>query len=98
MQDLKLKAAEKRGIHQLGGDELVGWDEVTQGIILTSFEGDASDIVHKKAEERDYSDFNSYTATVEVCPTNPKSLLMFGEQEDLETALSQWPEKKKKEK
>ncbi|HHO65537.1 MAG TPA: pyruvate ferredoxin oxidoreductase, partial [Epsilonproteobacteria bacterium] len=37
MQDLKLKAADKRGIHQLGGDELVGWDEVTQGIILTSF-------------------------------------------------------------
>jgi pyruvate ferredoxin oxidoreductase delta subunit len=35
---------------------------------------------------------------VEVCPTNPKSLLMFGENDDLETALSQWPEKKKKEK
>jgi len=150
MQDLKLKAANKRGIHQLGGDELVGWDEVTQGVTLTSFEGDATDIVHLKAEERNYSDFNSYTASVaswrvqkpvfnidvcidcqncwvwcpdtsiisrdkqmlgidydhckgcevcvEVCPTNPKSLLMFNEQEDLETALSQWPEKKKKEK
>ena len=150
MQDLKLKAADKRGIHQLGGDELVGWDEVTQGIILTSFEGDASNVAHLKAEERNYSDFNSYTATVaswrvkkpvfnidvcidcqncwvwcpdtsiisrdkqmlgidydhckgcevcvEVCPTNPKSLLMFSEQEELETALSQWPEKKKKEK
>jgi len=148
MQDLKLKAANKRGIHQLGGDELVGWDEVTQGVTLTSFEGDATDIVHLKAEERNYSDFNSYTASVaswrvqkpvfnidvcidcqncwvwcpdtsiisrdkqmlgidydhckgcevcvEVCPTNPKSLLMFNEQEDL--ALSQWPEKKKKEK
>ena len=150
MQDLKLKAADKRGIHQLGGDELVGWDEVTQGIVLTSFDGDASNVAHLKAEERNYSDFNSYTATVaswrvqkpvfnidvcidcqncwvwcpdtsiisrdkqmlgidydhckgcevcvEVCPTNPKSLLMFNEQEDLETALSQWPEKKKKEK
>jgi len=150
MQDLKLKASDKRGVHQLGGDELVGWDEVTQGIILTSFEGDATNIANLKAEERNYSDFNSYTATVaswrvkkpvfnidvcidcqncwvwcpdtsiisrdkqmlgidydhckgcevcvEVCPTNPKSLLMFSEQEDLETALSQWPEKKKKEK
>jgi pyruvate ferredoxin oxidoreductase delta subunit len=35
---------------------------------------------------------------VEVCPTNPKSLLMFKENEDLETALSGWPEKTKKEK
>jgi NADH-quinone oxidoreductase subunit I len=35
---------------------------------------------------------------VEVCPTNPKSLLMFGETEDNEIALSGWPEKKKKEK
>ncbi len=149
-QDLKLKAAQKRGIHQLGGDEFVGWDEVTQGVVLPSFEGDASDIAHKKAEERNYSDFNSYTATVaswrvikpvfnrdicidcqncwvwcpdssiisrdkqmlgidydhckgcevcsEVCPTNPKSLLMFSEYEELDVALSKWPEKKKKEK
>ncbi len=149
MQDLKLKAADNRGNKELGG-ELVGWDEVTQGIILTSFRGDASNVAHMKAEEREYSEFNSYTASVaswrvqkpvfnidvcidcqncwvwcpdssilsrdkqmlgidydhckgcevcvEVCPTNPKSLLMFNEQEDLETALSQWPEKKKKEK
>jgi pyruvate ferredoxin oxidoreductase delta subunit len=150
MQDIKLKAAEKRGIHQLGGDELVGWDEVTQGVVLNSFEGDASNVAHLKAEERNYSDFNSYTATVapwrvikpvfnidvcidcqncwvwcpdssiisrdkqmlgidydhckgcevcsEVCPTNPKSLLMFSEYEELESALAKWPEKKKKEK
>jgi len=150
MQDIKLKATEKRGAHQLGGDNLVGWDEVTQGIILTAFDGDATNIAQKKAEERNYSDFSSYTATVaswrvikpvfnrdvcidcqncwvwcpdssilsrdkqmlgidydhckgcevcvEVCPTNPKSLLMFNEHEDLATALSQWPEKKKKEK
>ena len=151
MQDLKLKASENRGLHQLeSGKDLYGWDEVTQGSVLPSFKGDASNVAHLKAEERDYSNFNSYTATVaswrvqkpvfnidvcidcqncwvwcpdssilsrdkqmlgidydhckgcevcvEVCPTNPKSLLMFNEQEDLETALSQWPEKKKKEK
>lgn len=151
MQDLKLCAQDIRGIHELeAGKDLMGWDEVTQGSVLPSFEGDASNIAHLKAEERNYSHFNSYTATVaswrvqkpvfnidvcidcqncwvwcpdssiisrdkqmlgidydhckgcevcvEVCPTNPKSLLMFSEQEDLETALSQWPEKKKKEK
>ena len=150
MQDIKLKAADKRGVHQLGGDELMGWDEVTQGVVLTSFDGDASNVAHLKQEERNYSDFNSYTATVaswrvqkpvfnidvcidcqncwvwcpdtsiisrdkqmlgidydhckgcevcvEVCPTNPKSLLMFNEHEELESALAQWPEKKKKEK
>ncbi len=151
MQDLKLCAQDNRGIHELeAGKDLMGWDEVTQGSVLPSFEGDASNIVHLKQEERCYSDFNSYTATVaswrvkkpvfnidvcidcqncwvwcpdtsiisrdkqmlgidydhckgcevcvEVCPTNPKSLLMFAEQEELETALSQWPEKKKKEK
>jgi len=151
MQDLKLKATDIRGTHQLGSSsDLVGWDEVTQGTILNSFVGDASAIVDMKAEERNYSQFNSYTATVaswrvikpvfnidvcidcqncwvwcpdssiisrdkqmlgidydhckgcsicsEVCPTNPKSLIMFSEQEELETALSQWPEKQKKEK
>ncbi len=149
MQDLKLRAAENRGNKELGG-ELVGWDEVTQGIILTSFEGDASNVSHLKAEERDYSEFNSYTASVaswrvekpvfnidvcidcqncwvwcpdssiisrdkqmlgidydhckgcavcaEVCPTNPKSLIMFNEQTALDEALVSWPEKKKKEK
>jgi len=141
---------EKRGIRELGAEEKVGWDEVTRGVVLNSFEGDATDIVHQKAEERAYADFNSYTATVaswriikpvynrdicidcqncwvwcpdtsiisrdkqmlgidydhckgcgvcvEVCPTNPKSLLMFGEAEDMEEALAGWPEKQKKEK
>jgi len=141
---------DNRGIRELGAEELVGWDAVTQGVIINSFEGDATDVVEKKAEERSYSDFSSYTATVaswrvikpvynrdicidcqncwmwcpdtsiisrdkqmlgidydhckgcgvcvEVCPTNPKSLLMFGETEDNEIALSGWPEKKKKEK
>ncbi len=35
---------------------------------------------------------------VEVCPTNPKSLLMFQEQHDDEVALAEWPEKETKEK
>ena len=150
MQELKLKASDNRGLYQLeAGQDLLGWDEVTQGSVLPSFEGNATNIVNLKAEERDYSNYNSYTATVaswrvqkpvfnidvcidcqncwvwcpdssilsrdkqmlgidydhckgcevcvEVCPTNPKSLLMFNEHEDLGTALSQWPEKKKKE-
>jgi pyruvate ferredoxin oxidoreductase delta subunit len=35
---------------------------------------------------------------VEVCPTNPKSLLMFPEQADEETEIAQWPAKETKEK
>jgi len=150
-QELNLLANEKRGRHQLeAGTNLAGWDEVMQGTVLNSFEGDASNIVHLKAEERNYSDFNSYTASVaswrvkkpvfnrdicidcqncwvwcpdtsilsrdkqmlgidydhckgcevcvEVCPTNPKSLLMFNEHADLDESLAAWPEKKKKEK
>ena len=34
---------------------------------------------------------------VEVCPTNPKSLLMFPEQADEETEIARWPEKESKE-
>ncbi|SFV70806.1 Pyruvate:ferredoxin oxidoreductase, delta subunit [hydrothermal vent metagenome] len=148
-QELNLLANDNRGKNQLGG-VLAGWDEVTQGTVLTSFEGDASGVVNMKAEERLYSDFNSYTASVsswramkpvfnrdicidcqhcwvwcpdssilsrdkqmlgidydhckgcqvcsEVCPTNPKSLIMFTEHIDLDEALASWPEKKKKEK
>jgi len=150
MQDLNLLANDNRGQSQLeNGSGLVGWEEVTQGSILPSFVGDATEIVHHKSEERTYSNFNSYTATVaswrvekpvfnidvcidcqncwvwcpdtsilsrdkqmlgidydhckgcavcaEVCPTNPKSLIMFSEQTALEEALASWPEKKKKE-
>ncbi len=150
MQDLNLLAQSNRGQSQLeNGSGLVGWEEVTQGSILPSFVGDATEIVYQKSEERVYSNFNSYTATVaswrvekpvfnidvcidcqncwiwcpdtsilsrdkqmlgidydhckgcavcaEVCPTNPKSLIMFSEQTALEEALSSWPEKKKKE-
>jgi len=35
---------------------------------------------------------------VEVCPTNPKSLLMFSEQADEETEIAGWPAKESKEK
>jgi pyruvate ferredoxin oxidoreductase delta subunit len=150
-QELNLCANDKRGQSQLeAGTNLAGWDEVTQGTVLTSFDGDATGIANKKAEERSYSDFNSYTASVaswrvmkpifnrdicidcqncwvwcpdtsilsrdkqmlgidydhckgcevcvEVCPTNPKSLLMFNEHADLDESLAAWPEKKKKEK
>lgn len=150
MQDLKLLANDNRGLNELeNGSGLVGWSEVTQGSVLPSFDGDATGVALKKSEERSYSGYNSYTATVaswrvikpvynrdicidcqncwvwcpdssilsrdkqmlgidydhckgcqvcvEVCPTNPKSLLMFTEQTPLEDALGQWPEKKKKE-
>ncbi len=46
----------------------------------------------------DYDHCKGCGVCVEVCPTNPKSLLMFSEAEDTEVALSKWPEKKKKEK
>ena len=35
---------------------------------------------------------------VEVCPTNPKSLLMFSEQADEETEIAGWPAKESEEK
>ncbi len=144
-------ATDKRGIRELGAEEKVGWDEVPQGTILESFEEVLTEnVAHIKPEDRPYSDFNSYTATVaswrvikpvynrdicidcqncwvwcpdtsiisrdkqmlgidydhckgcgvcvEVCPTNPKSLLMYAEAEELEDALAKWPEKKKKSK
>ncbi len=130
----------------------VGWDEVSQGSVLYSFEEefDALQAVHTKQEDRLYAETNSFNAyvgdwrvikpvynrdicidcqncwvfcpdtsivsrdkkmigvdydhckgcgvCVEVCPTNPKSLLMFGETEDNDEALAKWPEKKKKSK
>jgi len=138
---------DNRGIRELGAEEKVGWDEVTQGVTLNSFVGESENAAFLKVEERVYNDFNSYTATVaswriikpvynrdicidcqncwvwcpdtsiisrdkqmlgidydhckgcgvcvEVCPTNPKSLLMFGEQEDNDEALAAWPSKEK---
>jgi len=143
-------ATDKRGIRELGAEEKVGWDEVTQGVALHAFEGETKGAAFIRPEERAYTDFSSYTATVaswrvvkpvynrdicidcqncwvwcpdtsiisrdkqmlgidydhckgcgvcsEVCPTNPKSLLMFAETMENEEALAAWPEKKKKEK
>jgi pyruvate ferredoxin oxidoreductase delta subunit len=141
-------ATEKRGVRELGAEKKVGWDEVPRGVVLHSFNGTVENVAFIRPEERDYSDFNSYTASVaswrvikpvynrdicidcqncwvwcpdtsiisrdkqmlgidydhckgcgvcvEVCPTNPKSLLMFSESMDNEEALANWPEKKKK--
>jgi len=150
MSENILKGTAKRGALELGAEEKVGWDEVTQGVVLDPFAAPVKDVAHIRPEDRDYSDFNSYVATVaswrvikpvynadicidcqncwvwcpdtsiisrdkqmlgidydhckgcgvcvEVCPTNPKSLLMFDTNEEIDVALSQWPEKKKKEK
>ncbi len=57
-------ATDKRGIRELGAEELVGWDEVTQGVVLHSFEHEVQNPAFIRPEERPYSDFNSYTATV----------------------------------
>jgi len=46
----------------------------------------------------DYDHCKGCGVCVEVCPTNPKSLLMFDENKENEDALAQWPEKKKKKK
>ena len=143
-------ATDKRGMRELGAEEKVGWDEVTQGVALHAFDDTINGAAFIRPEERHYTDFSSYTATVaswrvvkpvynrdvcidcqncwvwcpdtsiisrdkqmlgidydhckgcgvcsEVCPTNPKSLLMFSEATENDTALSGWPEKKKKEK
>ncbi len=134
----------------LGSEELLGWDEVSQGVVLESFATEVGNVAFLKQEERPYAETNSYTASVadwrvikpvynrdicidcqncwvfcpdvsiisrdkkmigidydhckgcgvcvEVCPTNPKSLLMFEERSDIDEALSKWPEKKKKSK
>ena len=47
----------------------------------------------KKMVGIDYDHCKGCGVCVEVCPTNPKSLLMFSEQTDDETALANWPEK-----
>ncbi len=51
----------------------------------------------KKMVGVDYDHCKGCGICVEVCPTNPKSLLMFAEQEDEDKALAGWPEKEKKE-
>jgi pyruvate ferredoxin oxidoreductase delta subunit len=128
----------------------VGWDEVTTGTILNSFDGDIANTAFIRPEDRAYAGTNSKNklvsdwriikpvynrdicidcqncwvwcpdtsiisrdkqmlgidydhckgcgVCVEVCPTNPKSLLMFSEFMENDEALTQWPEKKKKSK
>lgn len=44
----------------------------------------------------DYNHCKGCGICSEVCPTNPKSLIMFDENTKNEDALTQWPEKKKK--
>jgi pyruvate ferredoxin oxidoreductase delta subunit len=132
----------------LEATELMDWDQVSEGSILTSFDSLKENPSFLRQEDRDYSQTNSYTASVadwrsikpiynrdicidcqncwvfcpdvsivsrdkvmigidyvhckgcgicvEVCPTNPKSLLMFSERSDIEEELGKWPEKKKK--
>jgi len=52
----------------------------------------------KKMMGVDYDHCKGCGICVEVCPTNPKSLLMYPEQEDEEAAIASWPEKEEKEK
>jgi pyruvate ferredoxin oxidoreductase delta subunit len=127
-----------------------GWDEFEIGAMLRSFDGISNDIATTQQEDRNYSQSNSFVASVadwriekpifakdfcidcqfcwiycpdmsiiardkkmigvdmdhckgcgicvEVCPTNPKSLLMFPEHADEEAELAQWPAKESKEK
>ena len=125
-----------------------GWDEVTTGTILNSFDGDTANTAFIRSEDRVYAATNSKKKLVsdwrivkpvynrdicidcqncwvwcpdtsiisrdkqmlgidydhckgcgicvEVCPTNPKSLLMFNEAADDDVELAAWPEKEKK--
>jgi len=46
----------------------------------------------------DYQHCKGCGVCVDVCPTNPKSLLMFSNYEDNEVAISKWPVKEEKKK
>lgn len=50
----------------------------------------------KKMIGVDYDHCKGCGICVEVCPTNPKSLLMFNEHLEDDEALNQWPEKETK--
>ena len=47
----------------------------------------------KKMVGLDYDHCKGCGICVQVCPTNPKSLLMFSEQKDEESAIAEWPKK-----
>jgi pyruvate ferredoxin oxidoreductase delta subunit len=51
---------------------------------------------NKKMMGIDYDHCKGCGICVEVCPTNPKSLLMFVEQTSEEEALANWPKKESK--
>ena len=122
-----------------------GWNEFDAGALLFSFNEKVDNIATTLAEDRPYSESNSYTASVadwridkpifnkefcidcqfcwiycpdvsiisrdkkmvgvdydhckgcgicvEVCPTNPKSLIMVPERADEDEALNNWPQK-----
>ncbi len=50
----------------------------------------------KKMQGIDYVHCKGCGICVDVCPTNPKSLLMFSEQTKEEDALANWPTKEEK--
>ncbi len=50
----------------------------------------------KKMVGIDYDHCKGCGICVEVCPTNPKSLLMFIERADEDKALTEWPSKEEK--
>jgi len=52
----------------------------------------------KKFDHVDYVHCKGCGICVDVCPTNPKSLLMFADHLKEEDCLRQWPEKEEKEK
>lgn len=50
----------------------------------------------KKMQGVDYQHCKGCGVCVDVCPTNPKSLLMFEEQTVIEEAIASWPAKEDK--
>lgn len=143
-----MNLSEESNKPSLANVDLLGWDEVTAGVLLDSFSESVDNVAFSKQEERPYAATNTFMASVadwrvvkpvynrdlcidcqncwvfcpdtsivsrdkkmigidfdhckgcgvcvEVCPTNPKSLLMFAEHKAAEEALAEWPEKKKK--
>lgn len=52
----------------------------------------------KKFDHIDYMHCKGCGICVDVCPTNPKSLLMFADQTPLDEAIRNWPAKEDKKK